>query len=520
MSAPGPVDGSGEAFPTGRADAAPGLHFGTARARWVLAAAVLGSGIAFLDATVVGIALPAIGREFSAGVDALQWVSNAYTLTLAGLLLLGGTLGDRYGRRRVFVIGVIWFAAASVLCGLAPSALLLVIARALQGVGAALLTPGSLAILQASFVPEDRSRAIGAWSGFGGVAGAIGPFLGGWLISAASWRLVFLINLPVAVAVVLMANRHVPESRAPDDGGPLDVRGAVAITLALVGITYGLTEGPVHGWRSAVVLLALIGGVACAVAFVLLEQRAANPMLPLRIFRSVQFSAANAVTFVVYAALSGALFLLPVVLQVAVGYTPLQSGLALLPVTVIMLALSARSGALAARIGPRLQMSVGPLVIGAGLFLLVRVDANGNYLTQVLPAVLVFGLGLAINVAPLTSTAMNAAPAEHAGIASAVNNDVARIAALLAVAVLPVVAGITGDAYLQPDVLLSGFREAVLISAALCLAGGLLAALTITNPTGGTGPPRPHDRELHCALDAPPLRGEHHVRQAGVSPGA
>src|SRR3954447_16718233 len=312
----------GEASASGTADAAPGLHYGTTTARWVLTAAVLGSGVASLDATVVGIALPAIGREFSAGVDALQWVSNAYTLTLAGLLLLGGTLGDRYGRRRVFVIGVIWFAGASLLCGLAPSAFLLVVARALQGVGAALLTPGSLAILQASFVPEDRSRAIGAWSGFGGVAGAIGPFLGGWLIGAASWRLVFLINLPLAVAVVLIANRHVPESRAPDDGGPLDVRGAVAITLALVGITYGLTEGPVQGWGSAVVLLALIGGVACAVAFVLSEQRAANPMLPLPIFRSVQFSAANAVTFVVYAALSGALFLLPVVLQVAAGYTP------------------------------------------------------------------------------------------------------------------------------------------------------------------------------------------------------
>ncbi|MGZ4543979.1 MAG: DHA2 family efflux MFS transporter permease subunit [Blastococcus sp.] len=515
MTAPPPVDSGGAAFASDRADVAPCLRFGTARARWVLAAAVLGSGIASLDATVVGIALPTIGREFGAGVDALQWVANAYTLTLAGLLLLGGTLGDRYGRRRVFVVGVIWFAVASVLCGLAPSAFWLVIARLLQGVGAALLTPGSLAILQASFVPEDRSRAIGAWSGFAGVAGAVGPFVGGWLISAASWRLVFLINLPVALAVVLMANRHVPESRAPDDDGPLDVRGAVTITLALAGIAYGLTEGPIQGWGSAVVLLALVGGMACAVAFVLLEQRAANPMLPLRIFRSVQFSAANAVTFVVYAALGGALFLLPVVLQVVAGYTPLQSGLALLPVTVIMLALSSRSGALAARIGPRLQMSVGPLVIGAGLALLIRIDAGGNYLTQVLPAVLVFGLGLAINVAPLTSTAMSAAPAEHAGVASAVNNDVARIAGLLAVAVLPVVAGITGDAYLRPDLLLSGFREAVLISAALCVGGGLLAAMTIKNPAGGAGRSRPQDRTLHCALDAPPLRGEHHALHAG-----
>ena len=242
--------------------------------------------------------------------------------------------------------------------------------------------------------------------------------------------------------------------------------------MALGGITFGLTEGPVRGWGSAVVVLALAGGAACAAAFLLLEQRVADPMLPLGIFRSAQFSAANAITFVVYGALGGALFLLPVMLQGVAGYTPLQAGLALLPVTLIMLGLSSRSGALAARIGPRLQMSVGPLVIGAGLALLIRIDGGGNYVTQVLPAVLVFGLGLAINVAPLTSTAMNAAPAEHAGVASAVNNDVARIAGLLAVAVLPVVVGITGDAYLQPDLLLAGFREAVLISAALCLAGG------------------------------------------------
>jgi EmrB/QacA subfamily drug resistance transporter len=516
MTAPRPADRPGEGSGSGTAPAVPGLHYGTPTAYWVLTATVLGSGIAALDATVVGIALPSIGREFAAGVDALQWISNSYTLTLAGLLLLGGTLGDRYGRRRVFVIGVIWFAGASLLCGLAPSAFWLVVARALQGVGAALLTPGSLAILQASFVPEDRSRAIGAWSGFGGVAAAVGPFLGGWLISAVSWRLVFLINLPVALAVVLIAARHVPESRAPGDGGPLDVRGAAAITLALVGITYGLTEGAVQGWGSPVVLVALAGGVAFAVAFLLLEQRVANPMLPLQVFRSVQFSAANAVTFVVYGALGGALFLLPVVLQGAAGYTPLQAGLALLPVTVIMLALSSRSGALAARIGPRLQMSVGPVVVGAGLALLIRIDGNGDYVTQVLPGVLVFGLGLAINVAPLTSTALNAAPAEHAGIASAVNNDVARIAGLLAVAVLPVVVGITGDAYLEPDVLLSGFHEAAFISALLCLAGGLLAALTIQNPARRAGPPHPHDSELHCALDAPPLRGEHHALPARV----
>ena len=499
-----PAAPDGEPPASGAGEAGSGLRFGTPAARWVVTAAVLGSGVAALDATVVGIALPAIGREFSVGVAALQWVSNAYTLTLAGLLLLGGTLGDRYGRRRVFVIGVMWFAGASLLCGLAPSAGWLILARALQGVGAALLTPGSLAILQASFVPKDRSRAIGAWSGFGGVAAAIGPFLGGWLISAVSWRLVFLINLPVALAVVLLADRHVPESRAPDVSGPLDLGGAAAITFALMGVTYGLTEGPVLGWTAPIVLGALVGGVVLLAVFLIVEQRARNPMLPLSVFSSVQFTAANAVTFVVYGALGGALFLLPVVLQVVAGYTPLQSGTALLPVTAIMLALSSRSGALAARIGPRLQMSVGPVVIAAGLVMLARVDSGGNYLTEVLPAVTVFGLGLAINVAPLTSTALSAAPAEHAGIASAVNNDVARTAGLLAVAVLPVVAGLTGDAYLHPVELLAGFREALLIAAALCLAGGVLAFATIRNPVR---PPTPTAHALHCALDAPPLRG-------------
>jgi EmrB/QacA subfamily drug resistance transporter len=511
---PHPASGEGQPPASGVGDAGPGLRFGTPAARWVVTATVLGSGVAALDATVVGIALPAIGRDFSAGVDALQWVSNAYTLTLAGLLLLGGTLGDRYGRRRVFVIGVIWFAAASLLCGLAPTAGWLILARALQGIGAALLTPGSLAILQASFVPSDRSRAIGAWSGLGGVASAVGPFLGGWLISAVSWRLVFLINLPVALAVVLLANRHVPESRAPDVRGRLDLPGATAITLALVGGTYGLTEGPVQGWQAPIVLGALAGGVIFLAAFLVIEQRSEDPMLPLRVFSSVQFSAANAVTFVVYGALGGAFFLLPVVLQEVAGYTPLQSGTALLPVTAIMLVLSSRSGALAARIGPRLQMSVGPVIIAAGLVLLIRIDGNGDYLTEVLPAVTVFGLGLAINVAPLTSTALNAAPAEHAGIASAVNNDVARIAGLLAVAVLPVVAGLTGDAYLHPVALLAGFRESLLVAASLCVAGGVLASATIRNPDRPAGPPNPHDRELHCALEAPPLRGGHHARPA------
>jgi EmrB/QacA subfamily drug resistance transporter len=488
------------------------LRYNTGTGRWVLAATVLGSGIAALDATVVGIALPAIGKDFHATVASMQWVVDAYTLTLAGLLLLGGVLGDSYGRRKVYVIGIVWFALASLACGLAPSAGFLVGARAVQGVGAALLTPGSLAILQASFVPDDRSRAIGAWSGLGGVATAIGPFLGGWLISAVSWRLVFYINLPVAAAVIAMAARHVPESRAPGPRPPLDVTGAVTISLALAGITYGLIAASGSGWASLPVLVSLAAGAALFAVFIVAEARNPDPMLPLSVFRSRQFSGANAVTFVVYGALGGALFLVPVVLQSAFGYSPLAAGVALLPVTIIMLVLSARSAALAARIGPRLQMTAGPLVIAAGLVLFTRLHGSGNYFTQVLPAVLVFGFGLAINVAPLTATALAAAPAEHAGIASAVNNDVARAASLIAVAVLPGVAGITGDVYLHPAALTRGFHNAVLIAAAVAAVGGLLAALTIRNPVraaevAAAAQPEAELNYPHCALDAPPLRG-------------
>jgi EmrB/QacA subfamily drug resistance transporter len=481
------------------------LRFGTASGRWTILVTVLGSGLAALDGTVVGIALPTIGREFHADVASLQWVVTGYTLSLAGLLLLGGALGDRWGRRRVFTAGVAWFAVASFLCGVAPNAGVLVAARILQGVGGALLTPGSLAILEASFVPEDRSRAIGAWSGFGGLATAIGPFLGGWLIEAASWRLVFFINLPLAIVVNAIAVRHVPESRDETVSGRLDWPGAALITLGLVGATFGLIQAGSAGWTSPSVLVALVGGALCFGLFLVVESRRAHPMLPLSIFRSAQFSAANAVTFVVYGALAGGLFLLPVELQVVAGYSPIASGAALLPVTFIMLLLSARSGALSTRIGPRLQMSVGPLVVALGMALFTLIGPSGSYLSTVLPGVLVFGLGLAITVAPLTSTVLAAAPAEHAGMASAVNNDVARTAGLIAVAVLPVAAGITGEAYLDPILLDRGFTTAVLIAAALCAMGGLLAAATIRNPAKAPAE-EPIEIGTHCALDGPPLR--------------
>jgi EmrB/QacA subfamily drug resistance transporter len=461
------------------------LTYRSAQGRWVVAATVLGSGMASLDATVVGIALPRIGKDFHTGVSALQWVVIAYTLTLTAFLLLGGTLGDRYGRRRVFAIGVIWFAVASAGCAAAPSATTLIAARALQGIGAALLTPGSLAILQSAFEPADRARAIGAWSGLGGLATAGGPILGGYLLSVGSWRLVFLINIPLALAVLEVTRRHVPESTDASATGRIDVPGAVWAVLALSTLTYALIEAPGDGWGSAGVVVCLVVGVVAALAFVVTERRSAAPMLPPSMFLARQFAATNAVTFLLYGALGGALFLLPVVLQQVAGYSPLGAGLTLVPVTLLMLALSARSGRLATRLGPRLQMSSGPLVAGIGLLLLVRLTSDHSYVTGVLPGVLVLGVGLVLTVAPLTSTAMSSAPGEHAGLASAVNNDVARAAGLLAVAILPVVSGLTGDAYLHPAVFVHGFRIATVIAACLCVLGALIAVLTIRNTPDG-----------------------------------
>ncbi|MBO0815621.1 MAG: MFS transporter [Actinobacteria bacterium] len=485
----------------------PALTYSSAPGRWVLAITVLGSGIASLDATVVNVALPTIGRDFHTGIADLQWVMNGYTLTLAAFLLIGGSLGDRFGRRKVYLIGVVWFALASIACGLAPSAVFLIAARVLQGVGAALLTPGSLAILEASFVPADRARAIGAWSGLSGVAVAAGPLVGGYLISAASWRWIFFINVPIAVTVVALGLRHLPESRDTRATGNIDYAGALAGVVFLTGITFAFIEAPALGWSSPAVLTMAVVGVLGLAAFLIREHRAASPMLPLSIFAERQFAATNAVTFLVYAALTGATFLLPVMLQVVWGYSPLASGLALLPLTIIMLALSARSGQLASRIGPRLQMSAGPIVVGAGLAMLTLATSGSSYVVYVLPAVVVFGLGLAITVAPLTATAMSSAPAELSGIASAVNNDVARFGGLLAVAVLPALAGITGTAYLHPDALAAGFRTAALISGATCAAGGVLALFTITNPERAPRPAGAPALEecLHCGLDAPPL---------------
>ena len=464
------------------AEAPRGLALKSAAGRWALLATVLGSGMAALDATVVNVALPRIGANLDAGLTSLQWTVNAYTLTLSGLLLLGGSLGDRLGRRRIFTLGVLWFAIASAGCAVAPTVQVLIGMRAVQGVAAALLMPGSLAILEAVFRREDRAAAVGAWSGLGGVATAIGPVVGGLLVGMApwGWRLVFLLNLPLAAVVIAVATRWVPETRDEQATGRLDLPGVGYAALGLGALVYALTEGPVRGWPGSLVVT-VAAGVLLLVAFGVNEHRRTHPMMPLSLFGSRQFSAANLVTFLVYAALAGALFLLPVQLQLVTGFSPLAAGSSLLPVTAVMLLLSARMGRLAQRIGPRRPMTVGPVLAGIGLAMLVRVGAGSDYPTDVLPAVLVFALGLTATVAPLTATVLAAAPERQVGVASAVNNAVARTAGLLAVAVLPALAGLTSAALSHPAALSEGFHHAVLIAAGLCIAGGLLAGVTISD---------------------------------------
>lgn len=517
---------------SGRGGPRPGeVRYGRPEGRWVLLATVLGSALAFIDATVVNIALPRVGAELGADAAGLQWTVNGYTLSLASLILLGGSLSDRFGRRRIFVLGVSGFAAASLLCGLAPSIETLIAARVAQGVGGALLTPGALAILETSFRREDRARAIGAWSGLGGIAGALGPFLGGWLVQVASWRLVFLINLPLAALVVAVALRHVPESRNPQAAGRLDVAGAFAAAAGLAGLTYGFTAWPALGATSGTVLASLALGAGGLVAFVLAERRSRHPMLPLEVFRSRAFTAANLVTFAVYAALGGVLFLLVLALQVVAGFGPLAAGIALLPLTALMLLLSARAGALAERIGPRLPMTVGPLVCAAGLVLLSRIGPEASYLRAVLPGVGILGLGLSLTVAPLTATALGSVDERHAGIASGVNNAVARAAGLLAVAVLPLAAGLGAGNLTDPATLAPIFRTAMLLCVGLLLAGGAIAfagipprAAAPLEAAGDRAAPRhratraPAPRATpvrrHCAVAGPPL----HPRPGSCDP--
>ncbi|KRE94234.1 MFS transporter [Nocardioides sp. Soil774] len=451
-----------------------GVAWGTPAARGIVAAATLGSGLTLLDGTVVNVALRTMGTDLDASLEQLQWITNGYFLSLASLILLGGSLGDRLGRRRVFVVGTVWFALASLACGLAPTAEVLIAARVLQGVGGALLTPGSLAMIQGAFRAEDRSRAIGAWSGLGGIAAALGPLVGGLLIDHASWRWIFLINLPLAALTVWLAQRWVPETRDPRAPGRFDVPGAVLASLALAGTTWALTDagGAATWWAAAV-------GLAAAVAFVLVERRTRRPMVPLELFADRTFSAANAMTLLVYAALGAILFFLVLQLQTVGGYGALGAGLSTLPITVCMLFLAARGGALGERIGPRIPMTFGPVVMAAGTLGLLAVGPDVVWWRDVAPGLTVFGLGLALMVAPLTATVLAAAPDEVTGTASGINNAVARAGSLLAVAALPMAVGLAGDDYRDPARFDTAYGSALTACAVLLVLGGVISWLTI-----------------------------------------
>lgn len=455
---------------------------GTPQGRWVLTAAVLGSGMAMLDGTVVNIALRNVGDDLGATLAQLQWVVNAYLLALASLILVGGSLGDHLGRRRVFTVGVAWFATASALCGLAQSPGQLILARLVQGVGAALLTPGSLAMIQGSFRPADRGRVIGQWAGLGGIAAAVGPLVGGWIVANASWRWIFLVNVPVAAVVLVLTVRHVPESRDPQAARGFDVLGAVLGAAGLGCATYSLIEaGTVP---TPYVVTAAVLGVAGLVGFVVLERHQRNPLVPMHLFSSRTFSTANLLTLLVYGALGSMTFFVVLQLQVVTGWSPLGAGLSTVPLTVMMLLFSSRSGALAARIGPRVPLTVGPVLCGLGTWLLRGIGEDTVYVTGVLPGMLLFAAGLVLLVAPLTASVLAAAPDRYAGIASGINNAVARTGSLLAVAALPAVVGIGGEDYRRPEVFSAGYVRAQVICSVLLFAGGLVALVGLR----GVGP--------------------------------
>jgi EmrB/QacA subfamily drug resistance transporter len=444
------------------------MRLASPQGRWLLAAMILGSGMAFLDGSIVSLALPAVDRDLGAGVAGLQWVINAYTLTLAALILVGGSLGDRLGRRKVFVTGVVWFTVASMLCAISPTIELLVGARALQGIGAALLTPGSLAIISASFVAEDRGKAIGVWSGLAGVTTAIAPLVGGWLVDAVGWRSIFWLNVPLAAVVVWLSVVHVPETKGEQD--KLDIGGAVLTAGGLALLTYGLVE---KSWTFGAI------GVAVLAAFVWQQKVTPHALIPLSLFADRVFTAANICTFAIYGALSGSMFLLVLQLQYVGGYSPLEAGIATIPGTILMLLFSGKAGALGARIGPRWPMTFGPLICATGLLLMLRIGADASFVTDVLPATIVFGMGITLLVAPLTTAVLAAAPESQTGIASGINNAVARTASLLAVAAIPPIAGIAGSDFAKPSVFSPGFHTGILICAGMLVVAGICAATLI-----------------------------------------
>ncbi len=488
--------------------------------RLTLIACILGSAIVFVDGTVVNVALPALRSDLDASLADQQWVVESYLLLLASLVLVGGSLGDLYGRRRIFALGTAGFGAASLICAVAPTVEVLIAARALQGAAGALLVPSSLAIITAVFGPDERPAAIGSWTAGTSAAIAIGPPLGGLLVDALSWRVIFAMNVPLVLVCVWLIVRFVPECPG-DRSHRIDVPGAVLCALGLAGPVYALIRQPELGWSDPSVWVPLVGGLGACGAFLAYERRAPDPMLPLAIFRSRNFAVGNAVTFVVYAGLGAATFFITLFLQQVAGYTAFAAGLSLLPITLLLVTLARRFGTLSTRVGPRLPMAVGPLFCGVGLLAFARLDERADYLTGVLPGSILFGLGLAITVAPLTATVLQAADRRHAGVASGVNNAIARVAGLVAIAAVgavvaaqfsaavddrlrdarldPAARALVGEARERPltvpdgggdarvraavrDAGVEAFRTGMIVSALLMFAGGILAAAGIQNP--------------------------------------
>ena len=404
------------------------------RKRLILVACILGTTVVTIDSSAINVALPAIAGDLGGGLAGQQWTSNAYLVTLGSLLLIGGSLGDIFGERRVFAFGIVAFGLTSIVCAVAPTIEILVAGRALQGVAGALLTPAALAVIVATFPPKERGKAVGAWTAWGGIGVVFGPILGGQLVDSASWRWIFLINVPLVIFTLLLILRVVPQARETDPEARVDVIGAVLCALGLAGISFGLIEQPVRGWTDPAVFLALAIGVLMFAAFLWHEARTDHPMLPLGLFRRRNFAAGNIETFSMYGGLGIVFFLLVLYLQQVAGYTALKAGTATLPVTIVMFLLSTRFGALADKYGPRFFMGVGPLVAAAGLAMLIRIDAHVNYLTDLLPALTLFSIGLSMTVAPLTATVLADADERNAGIASGVNNAIARVSALVTIA--------------------------------------------------------------------------------------